>query len=140
MFCTIWHGELPGATVWRRADLVSASQRYQERGGFAGETRVVTLDGLAPFRELAGSVTSTLDKRANGHALSSTLDNRCGFGKIVLERIRCLTRFVGVQTKSGRSPPLPARFNNRQPLPFRTASLTEIAGSPRWKLVTVNPT
>jgi hypothetical protein len=32
------------------------------------------------------------------------------------------------------------RFNNRQPLPFRTASLTDIVGSPRWKLVTVNPT
>jgi hypothetical protein len=32
------------------------------------------------------------------------------------------------------------RLNSRQPLPFHTQALTEVVGSPTWKLVTVNPT
>lgn len=64
---------------------------------------------------------------------------RAPLWEIVLERSRA--KHVVFASAGQRWPVNSAarRFHSRPPLSFRTDALRDIAGSPRWKLVTVNP-
>jgi DNA primase len=108
--------------------------------GFVGQTRILTANGVVPLDYFPpGALVSILD--AEGRWTTATVERfkPLPVWDLSLERGRARLRLRSTAeqlwpvTSAGR------RLNGLQPLPFRTDRFSDIAGSPHWKLVTVNP-
>jgi DNA primase len=108
--------------------------------GFVGQTRILTSKGVIPLDHFRpGASVFILD--AEGRWTTATVERfePLPVWELTLERSRARHRLRSAADQLWPVTTAQRRLKGLPPLPFRTDRLSDIAGSPHWKLVTVNP-